>query len=74
MRFELARVLEVFGEKYSNKNWVDAAKLFLKSGKLIIDLCKEGVKFNGSACSEILNRIASSEEQGYRLLIDSTGN
>jgi hypothetical protein len=74
MRFELARVLREFGEKYSKKNWVNASHLFLKSGQMIIDLCKEGSKFNGPACSNILSEIASTEEEGYRLLSSSTGN
>jgi hypothetical protein len=74
MRFELARVLGEFGKKYSRKNWVDASGLFLKSGKLIIDLCKAGVKFDGSACSKILSEIALAEEQGYLLMSNASGN
>ena len=69
MRFEKARVLEQLGKKYSKKQWVDAAGLFRKSGNLIVELCKEAVKFNGKSCSGILSQIATIEEDAYSMLL-----
>lgn len=69
MRFEMARVLEEFGKRYSRKQWTDASTLFKKSGKLIIALCTEAVRFNSEACSRTLSEIASVEESAYGLLL-----
>ena len=68
LRFEQARVLTELHYKYNNKKWKEAANLFSRSGKLIIQLCYEAIKYNGEACSKTLSEIASVEEEGYKLL------
>lgn len=68
MRFEQARVLTELSSKYDKKMWADASRLFIKSGGLIIKLCSEAIRYDGKACSKILNEIALVEEEGYRML------
>lgn len=67
MRFVQAGVLEALGEKYEVKEWTDASRLFRKSGKLIIELCKSAMKQDSKTCSEPLTRIADTEEKAYCL-------
>ena len=68
LRFEQARVLKALGQKYHNTEWSKASNLFTKSGKLIIKLCEKALDHEGSACSELLDRIAGIEEEAYRYL------
>jgi hypothetical protein len=68
LRFEQARVLKALGQKYHNTEWSKASNLFTKSGELIIKLCKKALDYEGSACSELLDRIAGIEEEAYRYL------
>ena len=68
LRFEQARVLKALGQKYHNTEWSKASNLFTKSGKLIIELCEKALDHEGSACSELLDRIAGVEEEAYRYL------
>jgi hypothetical protein len=68
-RFELARVLNELGLKYEKKQWSDASGLFVQSGKLIIRLSGEALKYNGTDCSITLQEIADLEEQGYTTLL-----
>jgi hypothetical protein len=68
LRFEQARLLKALGQKYHNTGWSKASNLFMKSGELIIILCKKALDYEGSACSELLDRIASVEEEAYRYL------
>ncbi len=69
MRFEMARVLQEMGFKYNHKEWVSASNLFVKSGKMIIELCAEAVKLNGAACSRTLSLVAATEEEAYNMLL-----
>ncbi len=69
MRFELARVMPDMGLKYNHKAWVGASHLFVKSGKMIIELCAEAVKRNVAACSSTLNEIAATEEEAYNMML-----
>jgi hypothetical protein len=69
LRFQLSRVLANLGQKYSKKQWSDAAGLFSSSGKLIIKLCTEALTFNGTACAKILDEIAATEEKAYSMLL-----
>ena len=68
LRFEQARVLKALGQKYHNTEWSKASNLFTKSGELIIKLCEKALNYEGSACSELLDRIAGIEEEAYRYL------
>jgi hypothetical protein len=68
LRFEQARVLKALGQKYHNTEWSKASNLFTKSGELIIKLCEKALDYEGSACSELLDRIAGIEEEAYRYL------
>lgn len=68
LRYEQARMLTELHLKYNRKQWKDAASLFTRSGELIIQLCTEAIKYSGKACSQTLSKIATIEEEGYRLL------
>lgn len=68
LRFEQARLLKALGQKYHNTEWSKASNLFTKSGELIIKLCEKALDYEGSACSELLDRIADVEEEAYRYL------
>ncbi len=68
LRFEQGKILEKLGRKYDKANWVEAGKIFDKSAKLIIDLCKSAVKYDGKKCGEILMRIAELEEKAYQVI------
>jgi len=68
LRFEQARLLKALGQKYHNTEWSKASNLFTKSGELIIKLCQKALNYEGSACSELLDRIAGIEEEAYRYL------
>jgi len=68
LRFEQARLLKALGQKYHNTEWSKASNLFTKSGELIIKLCKKALDYEGSDCSELLDRIAGIEEEAYRYL------
>jgi len=69
LRFEQARVLKELGQKYDRKQWFDAYSLFIKSGELIIRLCREAMKYDGKACSKSLREIADVEEKAYSKLM-----
>jgi hypothetical protein len=69
LRFEKARVLRDMGKKYQKRKWGDAAHLFMNSGELIIQLCDKALKHDVLSCSELLTRIADTEEKAYELLI-----
>jgi len=60
--------LKALGQKYHNTEWSKASNLFTKSGELIIKLCEKALDYEGSACSELLDRIAVIEEEAYRYL------
>jgi hypothetical protein len=68
LRFEQARLLKALGQKYHNTEWSKASNLFTKSGELIIKLCEKALDYEGSACSQLLGRIADVEEEAYRYL------
>lgn len=68
LRFEQARVLKALGQKYHNTKWSKAANLFKQSGEWIIKLCEKALNYDGSACPELLNRIADIEETAYKYL------
>jgi len=68
LRFEQARLFKVLGQKYQRKEWSETSNLFAKSGELIIELCEKALKYDGNACSELLERIAGVEEEAYRCL------
>jgi hypothetical protein len=68
LRFEQAQLLKALGQKYHNTEWGKASNLFTKSGELIIKLCEKALDYEGSACSELLDRIAGIEEEAYRYL------
>ena len=68
LRLEQARLLEELGHKYNKKEWSNASGLFLRSGELIVKLCKKAVNYDGDACSEFLKEIAAIEEEAYKLL------
>jgi len=68
MRFEQSRVLKKLGQKYRKTGWAEASNLFTKSGELIIKLCEKALNYDGSSCSELLDRIADIEEEAYRYL------
>jgi len=71
MRLAQAGVLENLGKKYKINTWVDASKLFKKSGKLIIELCNHALKQETETCSELITQIACVEEEAYGLLSDT---
>lgn len=68
LRFEQAKLLEKLGNKYNKKEWVETGGLFDKSGGLIIELCKNAVKYDGKKCNEILKKIADVEEEAYQII------
>lgn len=68
LRFEQAKLLEKLGNKYNKTEWVEAGSLFEKSGKSIIELCKNAVKYDGKKCSEALTKIADTEEEAYQII------
>ena len=68
LRFELARVLKVLGQKYQKREWCDTSNMFIKSGELIIELCRKAMTYDSSACSELLDTISGIEEESYRYL------
>jgi len=68
LRFEQAKLLEKLGNKYNETGWVEAGRLFKKSGESIIELCKNAVKHNGKKCSEALMKIADIEEEAYQII------
>jgi hypothetical protein len=69
LRFEQARVLKEIGLKYHKTDWVNASGLFLESGELIAELCKQAMTYDGRSCSELLGKIADIEEKAYKLLV-----
>jgi len=69
MRFRQSALFKEMGTKYKQKKWLEASELFHKSGELIIQLSKEGLKRDGPACSKTLIEIADIEEKAYQLLI-----
>ncbi len=72
LRFEQARVLAELSAKYNKKRWVDAAGLFTESGKLIIKLCSQAVRYDGKACSATLAEIVGVEQEAYGMLSAQT--
>ncbi len=68
LRFEQSELLEKLGKKYGRENWVEAGKLFYKSGELIIELSKNALKYNGKKCSKLLTKIADLEEKAYQVI------
>jgi hypothetical protein len=68
MRFEQSRVLKELGQKYQREGWSNASDLFVKSGELIVRLSEKAVNYDGNACSELLERIADTEEEAYKFL------
>lgn len=71
LRFEQSDLLEKLGIKYNKTWWIEAGRLFKKSGELIIELCKNASEYNGMKCSDILMNIADSEEKAYRIIRDN---
>lgn len=69
LRFEQARVLTKLSEKYDKKEWNSASALFNESGKLIIELCKKALTYNGEDCSLLIKRTADIEEEAHQLLM-----
>jgi hypothetical protein len=70
MRLAQSKVLESLGRKYEINEWVNTSKLFKKSGKLVIELCKTAMTQDTGKCSEFITQIADAEEKAYRLLKD----
>lgn len=68
LRFEQARVLKKLGLKYNKNEWIDASRLFRKSGELIIELSRKAIAYDGRACSEFLGKIADIEEEAYSMV------
>ena len=62
------RVLKKLGQKYQREGWSNALDLFVKSGELIVRLSEKAVNYDGNACSELLERIANTEEEAYKFL------
>jgi hypothetical protein len=71
VRFAQAAVLENLGEKYRVNEWINASKLFRKSGWLIVELCKVAMKQDSEKCSELVTQIAEIEEKAYHVLEDA---
>ena len=71
LRLEQARVLKELNQKYLRKEWGKASNLFVKSGELIIRLCKTALTYDGNACSELLERIAGTEEEAYEIIANA---
>ena len=69
LRFQQARVLRDLGKKYGREEWLKAAGLFSESGEVIIRLCERALVYDGKACSELLDRLASIEEKAYHILM-----
>ena len=59
MRFAQAAVLENLGERYKVNEWINASKLFRKSGWLIVELCKVAMKQDSEECSGLVTQIAT---------------
>ncbi len=70
MRFWQADVLNTLGNRYSIGNWLNASKLFRKSGKVIMNLCEAALRKDRQRISNDLTEIASIEGQAYRLLMN----
>jgi len=68
MRFEQARVLKKLSQKYQKEAWSNASDMFIKSGDLIVRLSEKAANYDGNACSELLERIADTEEKAYEFL------
>jgi hypothetical protein len=71
LRFEQARVLKDFGQRYRRKEWGEAATLFRRSGELITKLCERALEYDGRGCSTFLKEIADIEEEAYTVLLKS---
>jgi hypothetical protein len=65
MRFAQADVLETLAKKCNVKDWVEASKLFRKSGELIVKLCETVMNRDRTKCSEYITQIADIEEMTY---------
>jgi len=70
MRFWQADLLSTSGDKYTVSNWVEAAKLFRRSGKKIMKLCEASLEQDKQEVSNNLIEIANIEEQAYEMLKD----
>lgn len=68
MRFLKSQVIRMLGEKYSNIDWIKASVLFEKSGKLIIELCKNAMKQQSEEISDLISQIADIEENAYQII------
>jgi len=70
MRFWQADVLSALGNKYNVRSWIEASKLFRRSGEEIMKLCKAALEQDKRRISEALTVIAEIEERAYKLLKD----
>ncbi len=68
MRFWKAEVLNNLGKKYKIEKWAKASELFKESGKLIIDICKSAIKRDRKAIADSILKVATIEEEAYRLI------
>jgi len=68
MRLWQARVLDELSRKYAIGIWGEASKLFERSGKLIIQLCKAAMDRDKQAVARLLARVADLEANAYTLL------
>lgn len=63
-------MLETLGNKYRVNCWTQASTLFRRSGKRIMEFCREALEQNKQEVSEILLEIADIEERAYRSIRD----
>ncbi len=70
MRLWQADVLDTLGNRYNVSNWIEASRLFSRSGKKIMKLCKAALEQDKQEVSDILIEVADIEEQAYIMLKD----
>jgi uncharacterized membrane protein len=63
--------LKILVENTGSTKWINASKLFRKSGWLIVELCKVAMKQDSEKCSELVTQIAENEEKAYHVLEDA---
>jgi hypothetical protein len=71
----LGNVLIVLGNKYKREDWVDAGRLFMKSGEVFEKITSYIISYlcDGNDTLELIPKlflkIADSEESAYKLLL-----
>ncbi|MBU4313224.1 MAG: hypothetical protein KJ821_00295 [Actinobacteria bacterium] len=54
--------------RYKVGNWIEAAELFNKTGKFIIDICESAMIMDKEAISDLITKVADIEAEAYKLI------